>query len=110
MMDVSFISQTLIIPRFNDLLTENGIAITLIKPQFECGREAVGKGGIVKKPEHRLSAIRRVFASAKECGLYPQALIRSPVVGGDGNIEFLALFSKQFTELDEQLFGTVNIY
>ena len=109
-MDVSFISQTLIIPRFNDLLTENGIAITLIKPQFECGRESVGKGGIVKKPEHRLSAIRRVFASAKECGLYPQALIRSPVLGGDGNIEFLALFSKQFTESDEQLFGTVNIY
>lgn len=109
-MDVSFISQTLIIPRFNDLLTDTGIAITLIKPQFECGREAVGKGGIVKKPEHRLSAIRRVFASARECGLYPQALIRSPIVGGDGNIEFLALFSKQFTESDEQLFTTVNIY
>lgn len=109
-MDVSFISQTLIIPRFNDLLTDTGIAITLIKPQFECGREAVGKGGIIKKPEHRLSAIRRVFASARECGLYPQALIRSPIVGGDGNIEFLALFSKQFTESDERLFTTVNIY
>lgn len=109
-MDVSFISQTLIIPRFNDLLTDTGIAITLIKPQFECGREAVGKGGIIKKPEHRLSAIRRVFASARECGLYPQDLIRSPIVGGDGNIEFLALFSKQFTESDERLFTTVNIY
>lgn len=109
-MDVSFISQTLIIQRFNDLLTDTGIAITLIKPQFECGRDAVGKGGIVKKPERRLSAIRRVFASARECGLYPQALIRSPIVGGDGNIEFLALFSKQFTESDGQLFTTVNIY
>ena len=109
-MDVSFISQTLIIPRFNDFLTEGGIAITLIKPQFECGREAVGKGGIVKKPEHRLSAIRRVFASAREHGLYPQALIRSPIVGGDGNIEFLALFSKRFTESDERLFGAVNVY
>ncbi len=109
-MDVSFISQTLIIPRFVDLLTDSGIAITLIKPQFECGREAVGKGGIVKKPEHRLFAIRKVFASARECGLYPQALIRSPIVGGDGNIEFLALFSKHYTESDEQIFTAVNIY
>lgn len=109
-MDVSFISQTLIIPRFNDLLGESGIAITLIKPQFECGRDAIGKGGIVKKPEHRLSAIRRVFASARECGLYPQALIRSPIVGGDGNIEFLALFTKHVTDADEHLFTKVNIY
>ncbi len=109
-MDVSFISQTLIIPRFEGLLTEMGIAITLIKPQFECGREAVGKGGIIKKPEHRLSAIRRVFASAREFGLYPQALMRSPIVGGDGNIEFLALFSRTKTESDEQLLASVNIY
>ncbi len=109
-MDVSFISQTLIIPRFNDLLIEDGIAVTLIKPQFECGREAVSKGGIVKKPEHRLFAIRRVFASARECGLYPQALIRSPIVGGDGNIEFLALFSRKITDMDENLFASVNIY
>jgi 23S rRNA (cytidine1920-2'-O)/16S rRNA (cytidine1409-2'-O)-methyltransferase len=109
-MDVSFISQTLIIPRFDNLLTEEGIAVTLIKPQFECGREAVGKGGIVKKPEHRLSAIRRVFACARECGIYPKALIRSPIVGGDGNVEFLALFTRNVTESDEKLFANLNIY
>lgn len=108
--DVSFISQTLIIPALYNVLKENAILVSLIKPQFEAGREAVGKGGIVKKPEHRLSAIRRVFASARAYGLYPQALIRSPIVGGDGNIEFLALFSKRFTESDERLFGTVNVY
>ncbi len=109
-MDVSFISQTLIIPRFSDLLNDSGIVVTLIKPQFECGREAVGKGGIIKKPEHRLSAIRRVFACAKENGFYPQALTRSPIVGGDGNIEFLALFSRIPNCSDEKLFATVNIY
>lgn len=109
-MDVSFISQTLIIPRFADLMSDGGIAITLIKPQFECGREAIGKGGIVKKPEHRLAAIRRVFASAKEHGLYPHALIRSPIVGGDGNVEFLALFSKAPGDSDEKLLATINIH
>jgi 23S rRNA (cytidine1920-2'-O)/16S rRNA (cytidine1409-2'-O)-methyltransferase len=109
-MDVSFISQTLIIPRFADLMSDGGVVITLIKPQFECGREAIGKGGIVKKPEHRLAAIRKVFASAKEYGLYPHALIRSPIVGGDGNVEFLALFSKNPAYADEMLLATINIY
>ena len=109
-MDVSFISQTLIHPALADVLPEGGELITLIKPQFECGREAVGKGGIVKKPEHRISAIRRVFACARECGIYPQALIRSPIVGGDGNVEFLALFTRNVTESDEKLFANLNIY
>lgn len=109
-MDVSFISQTLILPRFTDLLKDTGLAITLIKPQFECGRESVGKGGIVKKPEHRLYAIRRVFSSAKECGLFPQSLIRSPIVGGDGNVEFLALFSRTPSVSDDNLLATINIY
>ena len=65
-MDVSFISQTLILPRFQVLLNDGGEVVTLIKPQFECGREALGKGGIVKKPEHRLSAVRRVTFVAEE--------------------------------------------
>ncbi len=94
-MDVSFISQTLILPRLPQFLDDDGCAVTLIKPQFECGREAVGKGGIVKKPEYRLGAVRRVVNTASELGLHLCDLIRSPVVGGDGNIEFLALFTKQ---------------
>jgi len=93
-MDVSFISQTLILPCLPRFLKDNGYLITLIKPQFECGREAVGKGGIIKKAEHRLDAVRRVVNSACDCGLYLYNLMKSPIIGGDGNIEFLALFRK----------------
>ena len=107
-MDVSFISQTLILPRFPLLLTEEGVAITLIKPQFECGREAIGKGGIVKKPEQRLFAVRRVISAARESGLYLAGLIRSPITGGDGNIEYLALFKRTETVPAETLLGSVT--
>ena len=108
-MDVSFISQTLILPRFQMLLNDGGDVVTLIKPQFECGREALGKGGIVKKPEHRLSAVRRVVSVAEENGLHLCGLIRSPIEGGDGNVEFLARFTKDMnTQPIEILLGRVN--
>ena len=108
-MDVSFISQTLILPRFQLLLNDGGEVVTLIKPQFECGREALGKGGIVKKPEHRLSAVRRVVSVAEENGLHLCGLIRSPIEGGDGNVEFLARFTKDMnTQPIEILLGRVN--
>ena len=108
-MDVSFISQTLIIPRFPLLLNDGGRVITLIKPQFECGRDALGKGGIVKKPEHRLFAVRRVTESARECGLHLHGLIRSPIEGGDGNVEFLAYFKKDINSLpSETILGGVD--
>ncbi len=107
-MDVSFISQTLILPRFSDLIAPSGVAVTLIKPQFECGRDAVGKGGIIKKPEHRLGAVRRVAACASENGLYLNKLIRSPIEGGDGNIEFLALFKQIDEESLETILGSVT--
>ncbi len=93
-MDVSFISQTYILPRFTDVLDPNGVAITLIKPQFEAGRAALNKKGIVKDPRDRLLAVRRVLSAAREAGLVPRGLIRSPIEGGDGNIEYLALFSR----------------
>lgn len=108
-MDVSFISQTLILPLFQVLLNDGGEVVTLIKPQFECGREALGKGGIVKKPEHRLSAVRRVAFVAEENGLHLCDLIRSPIEGGDGNVEFLARFTKDMnTQPIEILIGRVN--
>ena len=69
--------------------------ISLIKPQFEAGRHAVGKNGIVKKKEDREAALRRVIDSAASCGLYCRDVIRSPIDGGDGNIEYLALFTKE---------------
>ncbi len=92
-MDVSFISQTYILPRLPLVLKPTGRAITLIKPQFEAGRAALNKKGLVKDARDRLLAVRRVLQSAREAGLVPQGLIRSPITGGDGNIEYLALFS-----------------
>ena len=93
-MDVSFISQTCILPVLPLLLRETGLLISLIKPQFEAGRSAVGKGGIVRRREHREAAIRRVLEGAAASGLSCVGLTVSPITGGDGNIEYLALFCR----------------
>ena len=91
-MDVSFISQTLIIPRIPDVLRERGILVSLIKPQFEAGRQAIGKGGIVKSAADREASVLRVVDAAAACGLYCRGLCTSPIKGGDGNTEYLAHF------------------
>lgn len=91
-MDVSFISQTYILPGLSRILTDSGRAVTLVKPQFEAGREAIGRGGIVRREADRLAAILRVLGCAAEHGLRTEGLIRSPIDGGDGNHEFLAHF------------------
>ena len=93
-MDVSFISQTMIIPSLSRLIDRDGIFITLIKPQFEAGRSALGKNGIVKRKEEKLSAVVRVIECAVGEGLDFRGLIPSPIKGGDGNEEFLACFVK----------------
>lgn len=88
-MDVSFISATLILPRFQSLLEPIGDAICLVKPQFEVGRTHVGKGGIVRDPRAHRMAVERVTDCAEGLGLRAVGLIPSPIVGGDGNREFL---------------------
>ena len=101
-MDVSFISATYLLPRFPELLKPNGVAVCLVKPQFEVGRSMVGKGGIVKdRRAHRL-AVERVMTAAKEAGLTPVGLIPSPIEGGDGNREFL--LSLRFGNTEEREF------
>lgn len=101
-MDVSFISQTLILPRIKGVLKGNGCLISLIKPQFEAGRAAIGKGGIVKDKKDRLAAILRVRDSASSVGLYMMGLIISPITGGDGNIEFLGYFKQEGNIISEE--------
>jgi 23S rRNA (cytidine1920-2'-O)/16S rRNA (cytidine1409-2'-O)-methyltransferase len=93
-MDVSFISQTLILPSLAEVLREGGVLISLIKPQFEAGRGAIGKNGIVKDASDRRFAIERVLDSAAECGLACFGLDISPILGGDGNTEYIAAFRK----------------
>lgn len=101
-MDVSFISQTLIIPGLVSVLKADGVFISLIKPQFEAGRKAVGKGGIVKNAKDRLAAVLRVRDCAEIYGLALVGLIVSPITGGDGNVEYLGCFSFSKEGLDDQ--------
>lgn len=87
--DLSFISQTYVIGGIASVLSVGGEYVGLIKPQFECGREAVGKGGIVKNPKDHLYAIKKVISSALEACFDVLDVIKSPIKGGDGNVEFL---------------------
>lgn len=91
-MDVSFISQTLILPSIPNVLKSGGILVSLIKPQFEVGREYVGKNGIVKNIKKRDESVRRVIDIANGCGFELLGKTESPIKGGDGNTEFLAVF------------------
>ncbi len=87
--DLSFISQKLIIPALSNIAKDGMLYVSLIKPQFECGRAAIGKGGIVKdKKQHEL-AVSGVLECALENGFAPIGIMRSPIQGGDGNTEFL---------------------
>lgn len=114
-MDVSFISQTLIIPSLVNVLSQGGIFVSLVKPQFEAGREAVGKGGIVKNPASRAMAIRKVIDCALANGFSLMGLTVSPIKGGDGNTEYLACFYKGECEtaysgnIDLLISNTVNL-
>lgn len=92
-MDVSFISQTLLYPALRRVMRKGGTFVSLIKPQFELDRASLGKGGIVKEEKTRRRAIDRVLAEAQAYGFVLRNVIESPIVGGDGNIEYLAAFS-----------------
>jgi len=87
--DVSFIGLELVLPRVAALLAPAGQIIALVKPQFEVGKGQVGKGGVVRDPALHRAAIRQVIAAAQPLGLAPAGLIRSPITGPAGNVEFL---------------------
>ena len=93
-MDVSFISATYIMPALYSCLKGEADFICLIKPQFEVGRANIGKGGIVKDDKARAAAVNKVVEFAECIGFKALGVVRSSVVGGDGNIEFLAHFKK----------------
>ena len=93
-MDVSFISATKVMPAIVPLLKETGTLITLIKPQFEVGRGEVGSGGIVRDAAKQERVVAEVNQAAKEIGLVVRNVIESPILGGDGNREFLALYER----------------
>jgi len=86
--DVSFISATLIVPAVAPLLQPGGEMVILVKPQFEAGKGQVGKGGIVREPELHQAACRRVDEAVRQLG-FETALMESPILGAEGNREFL---------------------
>ncbi len=88
-LDLSFISLRLVLPAVRRLLAEGGRVVALVKPQFEAGREDVPRGGVVREPETWRRVLADVAAGAGEAGLQPQGIARSPIAGGDGNVEFL---------------------
>ena len=91
-MDVSFISQKLIYPAIKSICEESADIITLIKPQFEAGRENIGKKGIVKSDKVRQKVIEDIIENGKIFGFEKLGLIESPIKGGSGNTEFLIHF------------------
>jgi len=86
--DVSFISVTLILPAVTPLLQPSGEMVILVKPQFEAGKGQVGKGGIVRDPELHQAACRRVDDAVRQLG-FETAVMESPILGAEGNREFL---------------------
>lgn len=90
--DVSFISLKLIFPPLKEILKPNGEFVALIKPQFEAGKEQVGKNGIIKDEKIHKEVIEKVFAYARENNFTLLNLSFSPITGGQGNIEFLGHF------------------
>ncbi len=87
--DVSFISLGLILPALRPLLKESGQLVCLVKPQFEAGREKVGKKGVVRDPAVHLEVLEQFLTHAAENGLALRGLDYSPIKGPEGNIEYL---------------------
>lgn len=92
--DVSFISVTKILPALLPLLKTDGKIVGLIKPQFEVSRNEIGKGGIVRNPEKHEMVVSKVNEYAKRVGLNTLKIVESPILGAEGNKEFLALYEK----------------
>ena len=93
--DVSFISLTKVLLPVRNILTEDGEIVCLIKPQFEAGREKVGKKGVVRDPAVHLEVIRKVLDFATSAALEPKHLSFSPIKGPEGNIEYLLHLKKR---------------
>lgn len=92
--DVAFISLGLVLPAVYKIVKDNGFIIALIKPQFEAGKENVGKNGVVKDAAVHRQVIQKVIQEARETGFSIQGLDYSPIKGPEGNIEYLLYLDK----------------
>jgi len=107
--DVSFISLKHIFKPLKDILKKDGYVVALIKPQFEAGKDDVGKHGIVSDPLIHQRVIKEVISYAHDAGFSLQGLDYSPITGGVGNIEFLGCFKNQVDcDIDVDIVDIVN--
>ena len=114
--DVSFISLTLVLPVAHRLLKDGAQMVCLVKPQFEAGRDKVGKKGVVRDPQIHREVIRKVIDCAAELGFWVRGLDFSPIKGPEGNIEYLLFLQKpqqealppEETVAEEQIAGVVD--
>ncbi len=108
--DVSFISLKLVLPVVYEFLANNGYVVALIKPQFEAGREEVGKKGVVREKHIHKKVILNCLEYAKTSGFSIENIDYSPIKGPEGNIEFLVLLTKNSVfenKVDESFIDTV---
>ena len=94
--DVSFISLRLILPVVREIMADNSEIVCLVKPQFEAGKEQVGKKGIVRDVKIHVDILHNIVEFARSQGFSVQGLTFSPITGGDGNIEFLLYLKWRF--------------
>jgi 23S rRNA (cytidine1920-2'-O)/16S rRNA (cytidine1409-2'-O)-methyltransferase len=92
--DASFISLTMLLPKISGVLKPGGRCIALVKPQFEVGRDRVGKGGIVRDAADQQAAVRKCIEAGEAAGLRFLDTTESPITGREGNREFFILFEK----------------
>ncbi len=105
--DLSFISLRLVLPALAGCVVPDGDLVVLVKPQFEVGREALGKGGVVREPEVRARAVRQVADAAAGLGLGSRGLVRSSLPGPAGNVEFVLWLARGASTLSDSVLHAV---
>lgn len=106
--DVSFISIKLILPRMYECLSSTGEAVVLVKPQFEAGRNKIGKNGVVRDENTHFDVLFDAAQFAKICGFSVTALDYSPITGPKGNIEYLLYISKGASDKETDLYSAAK--
>jgi len=99
--DLSFISLTLVLPALARCTAPDGDLVVMVKPQFEVGREVVGPGGVVRDPQHRAAAVRRVADAAWTLGLGVRGVTASPLPGPAGNVEYFLWLARGAAPLED---------
>jgi 23S rRNA (cytidine1920-2'-O)/16S rRNA (cytidine1409-2'-O)-methyltransferase len=104
--DLSFISLTLVLQALLGVVTMEGDLVLMVKPQFEVGKERLGKGGVVRDPELRADAVRGVAVKAAELGWGVEGVAASPLPGPSGNVEYFLWIRRTAPALDETMLRT----